>query len=214
MSSRDELSAVLVELGVPTLHEANSRKGLMQDVRLVVGDAFAGPAETVAVPAGDNLGLHVALERAEPGAVICVASGGRGVYALMGELMSEAARARSVAALVLDDGLRDVERLIAPPAIAARGVVSRGTVKLRVAAMGEPVAVGRVLVRPGDWVVGDLNGVCVLAGDEVEAIVDRARQRAEKEDGIRRVLRSGASTVEALGLARPSAASSDSGSRP
>src|SRR5712692_2689656 len=160
--------AQLTEQGVPTLHEASHRKGLMQGIALLVGSSFAGPAQTVEIPAGDNLGIHMALQQAPPGTVLCVASGGRGLYGVAGELIVEAARVRRLAALVVDDGVRDIERLIAPPAIAARGVSARGTTKRRVVSMGEAVAVGGVLIRPGDWVVGDSNGVCVLPADRLE----------------------------------------------
>ena len=50
------LAARLVELGVATLHEAAGRRHLVRGVRLLVGEPFAGPAVTVGVPAGDNLG--------------------------------------------------------------------------------------------------------------------------------------------------------------
>jgi 4-hydroxy-4-methyl-2-oxoglutarate aldolase len=74
----DELARRLIELGVATLHEAAGRRGLLHGVRLFVGEPFAGPAITVALPAGDNLGLHLALEAAKPGSVVCVGSAGGG----------------------------------------------------------------------------------------------------------------------------------------
>ncbi len=202
MASNCELAAQLTALGVPTLHEANHRRGLMRAMRVLIGDAFAGLAETVAIPAGDNLGIHLALERTEPDAVLCVASGGRGLYGAVGELISEAARVRGLAAVVIEDGLRDIERLSAPPAIAGLGVSARGTIKRRVVSLGEPVGVDGVLVRPGDWVVGDRNGVCVLAADQISEIVVSAEAREQREEGLREQIRKGTPTTEALGLRR------------
>jgi 4-hydroxy-4-methyl-2-oxoglutarate aldolase len=190
----------LIALGVPTLHEASHRRGLMRSMRLLVGDGFAGPAETVAIPAGDNLGIHLALERAEAGAVLCVASRGRGLYGVLGELMMEAARVRGLAALVIDDGVRDIERLSAPPIIAALGICSRGTIKRRVLSLAAPVGIDGILVRPGDWVVGDRNGVCVLPADGVDAIVAVARARVAREETLREEIRGGVPTTRALGL--------------
>jgi 4-hydroxy-4-methyl-2-oxoglutarate aldolase len=190
----------LIALGVPTLHEASHRRGLMRSMRLLVGDGFAGPAETVDIPAGDNLGIHLALERAEAGAVLCVASRGQGLYGVLGELMMEAARVRGLAALVIDDGVRDIERLSAPPVIAALGICSRGTVKRRVLSLAGPVAVDGVLVRPGDWVVGDRNGVCVLPADGVDAIVVAARARLAREEMLREEIRRGVPTTKVFGL--------------
>src|SRR5579864_2817475 len=106
MHSHPDLAVQLVNLGVATLHEASGRRGLTGDVHLLIGDAFAGPALTVSLPAGDNLGVHLALEVAEPGTIVCVASSGSGRYGAYGELLHEAARARQVPGLVIDDGIR------------------------------------------------------------------------------------------------------------
>lgn len=193
-------AAELIALGVPTLHEVNHRRQLMRSMRLLVGDGFAGPAETVAIPAGDNLGLHFALERSEAGAVLCVASGGKGLYGVVGELVMEAARVRGLAALVIDDGVRDIERLSAPPAIASLGICSRGTIKYRAVSLAAPVTIDGVLVRPGDWVVGDRNGVCVLPADSVDAIVAAARARVTREETLREDIRRGIPSTQVLGL--------------
>jgi 4-hydroxy-4-methyl-2-oxoglutarate aldolase len=193
-------AAELIALGVPTLHEANHRRGLMRSMLLLIGEGFAGPAETVGIPAGDNLGLHLALERAEAGTVLCVASRGKGLYGVLGELVMEAARVRGLAAVVIDDGVRDIERLSAPPAIAALGICSRGTVKRRALSLAAPVGIDGVLVRPGDWVVGDRNGVCVLPADGVDAIIAAARARVEREDTLREEIRRGVPTTRVLGL--------------
>lgn len=194
------LAAELIALGVPTLHEANHRRGLMRSMRLLVGDAFAGPARTVSIPAGDNLGIHLALEGVEAGVVLCVASGGRGLYGVMGELMMEAARVRGLAALVIEDGVRDIEQLSAPPAVAALGICSRGTVKRRAISLAAPVGIDGVLVRPGDWVIGDRNGVWVLPADGVDEIVAAARARVEHEATLREEIRRGIPTTRVLGL--------------
>jgi 4-hydroxy-4-methyl-2-oxoglutarate aldolase len=172
----------------------------MRSMRLLVGEGFAGPAETVAIPAGDNLGLHLALERAEAGAVLCVDSRGKGLYGVLGELMMEAARVRGLAALVIDDGVRDIERLSAPPVIAALGICSRGTFKRRTLSLGAPVGIDGVLVRSGDWVIGDRNGVCVLPADGVDDIVAAARARVAREETLREEIRRGVPTTQALGL--------------
>ncbi|HKV32212.1 MAG TPA: RraA family protein [Candidatus Dormibacteraeota bacterium] len=190
----------LITLGVPTLHEANHRRGLMRSMWLVVGDAFAGPAQTVAIPAGDNLGVHLALEGAEAGAVLCVSSGGHGLYGVIGELIVEAARIRGLAALVIDDGVRDVERLSSPPVIAALRICSRGTIKRRAVSLGAPVAVDGLLVRPGDWVIGDRNGVCVLPAGSVDETAAAARARVEREETLRAEIRRGVPTTRVLGL--------------
>jgi 4-hydroxy-4-methyl-2-oxoglutarate aldolase len=196
-----DIPAELVSLGVATLHEASGRRGLASGLRLVVGECFAGPAVTVGLPAGDNLGIHLALEAAEPGSVVCVSSGGAGAYGVFGDLLQEAARAGGIAGLVIDDGIRDSAELRPPPSIACRGFTALGTVKRRVRqAVGAQVAVGRVLVCPGDWVVADRDGVLVLPQDCADQIIDASRQRVQREAEIRARLQAGAVSRELFGL--------------
>ena len=168
----------LVQLGVATLHEAMGRRGIVRGIRLLVGPAFAGPASTVSIPAGDNLGIHALLVETPAGGVACVASAG----------------------IVVDDGIRDIDLLSAPPSIAARGVTATGTVKRRHLGLGEPIALGAVLVRPGDWIVADGDGLCVIPADRLDAAIAAAEARVTKEDGIRDALRAGETTIAVLGL--------------
>jgi len=200
MASSNEMAANFVAAGVATVHEAQGRRGLIDGVRLVSGPAFAGPAFTVAIPAGDNLGIHLALERAQPGSVLCVASGGRGKFGVVGELIIEAAHAAGLAGLVIDDGVRDVDRLRVPPSVAAVGATPRGTVKRRCQSLLAPVALGGTLINPGDWVVGDSDGVCVIPAERVAAVVEAAQSRLVKEEGIRARLRAGEPTTRVLGV--------------
>src|SRR2546422_11256137 len=104
MRSDSDIAGRLVESGVAALHEALERRHLLTGISLLLGEPFAGRALTVGLPAGDNLGLHLALEVAEPGSVICAASMGLGLYGAIGEILHEAGRARDVAGFVLDDG--------------------------------------------------------------------------------------------------------------
>jgi 4-hydroxy-4-methyl-2-oxoglutarate aldolase len=200
MPTSAEIAAQLAAFGTATVHEALGRRGLMGGLRVMVGTAFAGPARTVAIPAGDNLGIHALLRSAGAGEVLCIASGGRGAFGVFGDLLAAAARARRVAALVIDDGIRDLATLAAPPAIAARAVTARGTVKRRILSLGEPVAIGSVLVRPGDWVVGDADGICVVPAARLDALLAAAQARVGKEAVIRAELQAGRTSVEALNL--------------
>jgi 4-hydroxy-4-methyl-2-oxoglutarate aldolase len=199
-TSADGIAARLAALGTSTVHEALGRRGLMSGVSLRIGSSFAGPAETVAIPAGDNLGIHALLAKASAGSVLCVASAGRGKFGVFGDLLMEASRARGVAALVIDDGIRDLAELSAPPAIAARSISSRGTVKRRILGLDGPVAIGDVLVRPGDWIVGDVDGVCVVPARHLDALLGAAQARVDKEAGVRAALIAGRTSVDVLGL--------------
>jgi 4-hydroxy-4-methyl-2-oxoglutarate aldolase len=201
-SERSDITRRLVEFGVATVHEALGRRGLIDGIRLMVGPAFAGVAATVAIPAGDNLGIHALFERIEPGSVACIASGGQGVFGVYGDLLHDAGRVRGLAAVVIDDGLRDLAQLAAPPSVAARGTSARGTVKGRVPSLGAPVVMGRVLVRPGDWILGDSDGICVVPAERLNDALKGAAARTAKEGDIRLELRAGRTTVDVLGLAK------------
>jgi 4-hydroxy-4-methyl-2-oxoglutarate aldolase len=200
MPSSVDTAAALAAFGTATVHEALGRRGLMRGIRLLVGDPFAGRAATVMLPAGDNLGIHAALQVAEPGAVLCIGSGGQGAFGVIGDLIQAAAAKRGLVAMVIDDGIRDIRALNGPPSIAARGVTAHGTQKRRVLSQGEPIAIGGVLVRPGDWIVGDADGVCVVPDASLDRLLQAAMAREEKENGIRRELARGRTTVDVLGL--------------
>ncbi len=190
----------LVAAGVATLHEAAGRRGLLRDVRLISGPPFAGEAVTVRLPAGDNLGIHAALNRPGGGRVLCIASGGAGTYGAIGELIGVAARVAGLAAILLDDTVRDVALLGTGPSIAARSVSAQGTIKSRYTDLDGPIALGGVLIEPGDWVIGDADGVVVVPRDRLEAVLAAAVARTAREDGIRTRLEAGATTAEVLGL--------------
>jgi 4-hydroxy-4-methyl-2-oxoglutarate aldolase len=189
-------------LGVATLHEANHRRGLMTGVALACGTPFAGPAVTVTIPAGDNLGIHWLLKDFPPGSVLCVASRGEGRFGCVGELIGRSARALGAAGMVIDDAIRDIAQLdeVGFP-IAARGITAQGTIKRRVIDLGQTVALGGVAVGVGDWVVADRDGVVAIAAAKVEEVMERARQRLAKEELIGAALDQGRTTVEVLGLA-------------
>ncbi|MFH8591074.1 RraA family protein [Streptomyces rimosus] len=143
----------------------------------------AGPAFTVRCPPGDNLMLHAAVHRAEPGAVIVVESGDMD-YALAGGNVCAVARRRGVAAIVADGLIRDLgEVREAGFPVFARGVIPIPGSKAAVAPLNDPVRCGGVTVRAGDIVVADEEGVVVTPGpgDRQEQVLADARKKLAKE---------------------------------
>lgn len=142
---------------------------------------MAGPAFTVRCPAGDNLMLHAAIYRAEPGSVIVVESGDLD-YALAGGNVCAVAQRRGIAGFVLDGLIRDVAevREMGFP-VFARGVVPKPGAKEQVAPLAAQVRSGGVLVSAGDLVVADEDGVVVVPGEGQEEVLRKARTKAEKE---------------------------------
>jgi 4-hydroxy-4-methyl-2-oxoglutarate aldolase len=200
-TSAASLADELATIGVATLHEANRRRGLLTGIGLLCGGAFAGPAVTVTIPAGDNLGIHWLLQEFPPGSVLCVASRGEGRYGCVGELIGRSARALGAAALVIDDAIRDIAQLDALGfPMAARGLCAQGTIKRRVIDIAQPIALGGVGVEVGDWIVGDRDGVVAIAAVSVEEVLERARERLAKEERVAVALDAGHTTVEVFNL--------------
>jgi 4-hydroxy-4-methyl-2-oxoglutarate aldolase len=141
----------------------------------------AGPAFTVRCPAGDNLMLHAAIYRAEPGSVIVVESGDLD-YALAGGNVCAVAQRNGVAAFVLDGVIRDVAeaRELGFP-VFARGVIPIPGAKSVVTPLQEPVRCGGVTVHPGDIVVADEEGIAVTPHARQEQVLRDAQARLAKE---------------------------------
>jgi regulator of RNase E activity RraA len=143
----------------------------------------AGPAYTVRCEPGDNLMLHAAIYRAEPGSVVVVESGDVD-YALAGGNVCAVAQRRGVAAFVVDGVIRDLgEVREAGFPVFSRGVIPIPGTKKKIGALGEPARVGGVLVHPGDIVVADEEGVVVTPAARQEEILDAARAKLAKEAG-------------------------------
>ncbi|MEU9910794.1 RraA family protein [Streptomyces sp. NPDC051001] len=141
----------------------------------------AGPAYTVRCEPGDNLMLHAAIHRAEPGSIVVVESGDLD-YALAGGNVCAVARRRGIAAFVLDGLIRDLAevREAAFP-VFARGVVPIPGTKKKLGTLGEPVHVGGVLIHPGDIVVADEEGIVVTPAARREEILTTARAKLAQE---------------------------------
>ncbi|MER5185214.1 RraA family protein [Streptomyces sp. NPDC002896] len=142
---------------------------------------LAGPAFTVRCPPGDNLMLHAAIHRAEPGSVIVVESGDVD-YALAGGNVCAVAQRRGVSGFVLDGVIRDVAeaREIGFP-VFARGVIPIPGTKSAVEPLNLPVRCGGVQVGPGDIVVADEEGVVVVPGTRQEELLLAAQAKLAKE---------------------------------
>ena len=141
----------------------------------------AGPAYTVRCVPGDNLMLHAAIYRAEPGSVIVVESGDVD-HALAGGNVCAVAQRRGVAAFVVDGVIRDLgEVREAGFPVFSRGVIPIPGTKEKAGSLGEPARVGGVLVHPGDIVVADEEGVVVTPAARREEILAAARAKLAEE---------------------------------
>jgi 4-hydroxy-4-methyl-2-oxoglutarate aldolase len=193
-------------MGAATLHEAMGRRGVLPTRLKPVHPAFriCGPAFPVLCREGSNLAVHQALYAAALGDVLVVhvKASGTDEFGYFGEIMAEAANARGLGGLVIDGCVRDAGPLatVGFPVFAV-GLSIRGTTKEpHPNPLVEEIDFGSCIVRRGDLVVGDEDGlVCVPAG-EVDEVLAAGRAREEKEaDHIRR-LRAGERTLDLMGL--------------
>ena len=193
----------LAELGVATVYEAAGRRGLI-DVELtqiVPGTRAAGPACTVRCGQGDNLMVHAALARARPGDVLVVAMPRPEPVALLGDLLATQAKARGIAAVLVDAAVRDVGELVALGLpVWSRYVRARGAEKAEVGTIGEPVTIGDTVVRAGDVVVLDADGAVVVERERLSEVLQAARARSQRESETRAELEVGALTYDLYGL--------------
>lgn len=199
--------ARLAILGTASVHEAAGGIGALPAAIGPIWDGarLCGPARTVETPPGDNLWIHRALARCEPGEVLVVACGDGYEFGYWGDLLATAAVARGLGGLVIDGCVRDGDRLreVGLPTF-GRGRSIRGTTKAPGGGGHDrPIRIGEVVVRPGDVVHGDGDGVVVVPAAALAEVVGAAEQRDDAEAAARRVLAAGTSTLEHYGWDDP-----------
>jgi 4-hydroxy-4-methyl-2-oxoglutarate aldolase len=196
-----ELAEALLRLGAATLGESGAR-AMRNRVRAAWdGARLAAPAFPVRCTAGDNLAIHVAVARAPAGSALVVDVGVTREFGYWGEVLTTAAEARGLIGLVIDGCVRDVAALMGHRfPVFSTGLALPGATKALPGSVGRSTMIGGVDVDPGDWVVGDADGVVVVPGSTVDDVLAAGRARAEREAGYFAALRNGATTLELLGL--------------
>lgn len=195
--------AELAELGSATVYEGGGRGSYVDAdlVQVVPGSSVAGRALTVSCGQDDNLMVHAAMAEVRPGDVLVLTMPEPRPVALVGDLLATQARAQGAAAILVDAAVRDLEELreLGLP-VWARWVRVRGAAKDAVGSVGEPVVVGGAMIRRGDVVVLDADGVAVVESERVGEVLDASRTRAEKETVKRAKLQHGALSYDLDGL--------------
>ena len=198
-AQRDQLK----RLGTATIHEAQGQRGAV-DPRIAPLDPsmrLAGPALTVDIRPGDNLMIHYALTKARPGDVLVVDAKAFVDAGPWGDVLTFAAQQIGIAGLVIDGAVRDASQIVEMGfPVFCRGLSIRGTNKHQPGKLNLPLILGGVAVRPGDIVVGDRDGLVIVAADEVPEVIAASAAREQKEAQMRERLAQGATMVELLGL--------------
>ena len=119
------------------------------------------------------------IDEAPPGSVICIASGADANVAVWGELMTAGAVARGHEAALVDGGTRDIEMIHRDTnfPVYARSIVPASSIgRLMTIARDVPVEIGGVIVYPGDYIVGDEDGVVAIPAEYIQEIISFAEE--------------------------------------
>lgn len=196
----------LAPVGTATVHEAMGKRGFLgPELRPIQHDVrIAGNAVTVLLHPSDNIMIHAAVEVCQSGDVLVVATTSPSAHGIFGDLLATSLQAHGVRGLIIDTGVRDTMdlRTMAFP-VWSRWISCQGPIKANPGSVNVPVAIGGVIIQPGDVVTADDDGVVVVPRVAAESALAKAEQRLETEAATRARLAAGELGVDFYGLRQP-----------
>lgn len=193
----------LLQLGSATVYEAQGAYNALDHGIKPVEPwmRMAGPAFTVDIRPADNLMIHYALLKARPGDVLVVDAKGFMEAGPWGDVLTQQAQQMGLAGLLINGAVRDAQTIAEMRfPVFCRGLSIKGTGKHQPGKINTAVVIGDVSIAPGDFVIGDRDGVVIVQPERAAEVLRNAESRQQKEELFREKIRSGATTAELLGL--------------
>jgi 4-hydroxy-4-methyl-2-oxoglutarate aldolase len=200
-----ELVESMRKLPTATIHEAYGAQGAMSHYIKPIHSAMklCGPVVPVKARPGDNLIVHKAIYVAQPGDILLVDTASYVEAGFWGGIMTVTAQQRGIGGLVTDGAVRDSEEMIQMGfPVFSQGISIKGTTKSCLGSINHPINFEGVHINPGDLIVGDADGIVVVHREDAPDVLEKSKQREEKEQKISAELKQGVTTLDIYGLSK------------